>query len=65
MLYASIMDDNPNELGSADFADFLAVKVQHTKTAMINVLDIITNVMNLFEDNVGKKEKVCGFAKHQ
>lgn len=47
----------PTNFGFGDLRDSLELKVQHRKTTMTIVLDIFTNSMKIFQDDVGKMEK--------
>lgn len=51
------MDANSYMSESVGFGDFLSVQVSHTKTTVITVLDIFTNAMKLFQDDVCKMKK--------
>lgn len=58
MFYFSIIGAHPEYSGFDGFEDFLIVKVRHTRTTMIKVLDILTNARKLFWGYIGGRKNL-------
>lgn len=55
--YFSATDASPKKLGSGCSSSSLLGNVPQTQAILINVLEILRTSMNIFQDDVGEKQK--------